>query len=200
MVWKYIITCVIAYLIGNFATSYLVSKKAANIDIRKYGSGNAGATNVLRVLGLKHGLITFAGDALKAVVAVLIGSIIAGENGKLLAGLFVVIGHNWPAALGFKGGKGIAATIGSMAATVPLVALIVIPTGVLILVVTKYVSLASVLGIIMFPIVIVIMSMPMNYIMLSTILCIIAIFKHRANIVRLIKGTESKIGQKVKPE
>lgn len=200
MVLRYVIASVVAYACGNFATSYLVSKRAANIDIRKYGSGNAGATNVLRVLGLKHGLITFIGDALKAVIAVLAGRYIAGENGALLAGFFAVIGHNWPVVLKLKGGKGVAATIGAMLAIKPLVVLIVVPLGILVMVITKYVSLASIMGMVMLPIVIIIMGLPWKYIVFSLVLCVIALYKHRSNIVRLIKGTESKFGQKVKPE
>lgn len=200
MVLRYVLVCVLAYFLGNIVTSYLVSKRAANIDIRKYGSGNAGATNVLRVLGLKLGLITFVGDALKAVVAVLLGRYLAGENGAILAGLFVVIGHNWPVVLGFKGGKGIAATIGTVSAISPQLVLIIIPVGIIILAVTKYVSLASIIGVTMFPVLTIATGKPWQYIAFSIVLCVIALYKHRSNISRLLKGTENKFGQKAKPE
>lgn len=200
MVLRYVLVCVLAYFLGNIATSYLVSKRAANIDIRKYGSGNAGATNVLRVLGLKLGLITFVGDALKAVVAVLLGRYLAGENGAILAGLFVVIGHNWPVVLSFKGGKGIAATIGTVSAISPQLVLIIIPVGIIILAVTKYVSLASIIGVTMFPVLTIATGKPWQYIAFSIVLCVIALYKHRSNISRLLKGTENKFGQKAKPE
>lgn len=200
MVLRYVLVCALAYFLGNIATSYVVSKRAANIDIRKYGSGNAGATNVLRVLGLKLGLITFVGDALKAVAAVLLGRYIAGENGAILAGLFVVIGHNWPAVLGFKGGKGIAATIGTVSAISPQLVLIIIPVGILVLAITKYVSLASIIGVTMFPILTIATGKSWQYIAFSVVLCVIALYKHRSNISRLLKGTENKFGQKAKPE
>ena len=195
---RYVLVGVIAYFLGNFATSYIVSMRSARIDIRKHGSGNAGATNVFRVLGAKAGAITFIGDALKGVVAVLIGRYIAGSNGALLAGLFVVIGHNWPVTLGFKGGKGVATTIGSMLAINPLLVLIVFVVGVIVLITTKYVSLASITGMVIFPIVMILFKQSTEYVAFSLILALLAIFKHRKNIVRLFKGTESKIGNKTK--
>lgn len=195
---RYVLVSVIAYFLGNFATSYIVSMRAAHIDIRKHGSGNAGATNVLRVLGAKAAALTFLGDALKGVVAVLIGRYLAGSNGALLAGLFVVIGHNWPVTLGFKGGKGVATTIGAMLAINPLLVLIVFAVGVTVLITTKYVSLASITGMVIFPITMLMFKQEPEYIAFSFILAILGIFKHRKNIGRLIKGTESKIGKKTK--
>lgn len=197
---RYVLVSVIAYFLGNFATSYIVSKRAAHIDIRKHGSGNAGATNVLRVLGAKAAALTFIGDALKGIVAVLIGRYVAGSNGAILAGLFVVVGHNWPATLGFKGGKGVATTIGSMLAINPLLVLIVFTVGVIVLITSKYVSLASITGMVIFPITMILFKQSPEYIVFSFILAMLAIFKHRKNIVRLLNGTESKIGQKTKAE
>jgi len=198
MYLKYILVSVVAYFLGNFATSYIVSMRAAKIDIRKHGSGNAGATNVLRVLGKKAAALTFLGDALKGVVAVLIGRYIAGSNGAILAGLFVVIGHNWPVILGFKGGKGVATTIGSMIAINPLLVSIVFAVGIAVLIITKYVSLASITGMVLFPIAMILFKQGPEYIAFSVAIAIMAIIKHRANIVRLLNGTESKIGKKAK--
>ncbi|MDF2841116.1 MAG: hypothetical protein K0Q99_1888 [Clostridia bacterium] len=197
---KYVLVSVIAYFLGNFATSYIVSMRSAHIDIRKHGSGNAGATNVLRVLGAKAAAVTFIGDALKGVIAVLIGRYIAGSNGALLAGLFVVVGHNWPVTLGFKGGKGVATTIGSMLAINPLLVSIVFVVGVIVLITTKYVSLASIIGMVIFPIVMIVFKQGIEYVAFSVVIAMLAIFKHRTNIVRLLNGTESKIGKKAKAE
>ena len=199
MVFMYVLVSVIAYFLGNFATSYIVSMRSAKIDIRQHGSGNAGATNVLRVLGAKAAALTFVGDALKGVIAVLLGKYLAGSYGAILAGLFVVIGHNWPVLLKFKGGKGIATTIGSMLAINPLVVLVVFAIGVVILITTRYVSLASIMGMTIFPILMIILRQPPEYIGFSIVLAVLAIYRHRANIQRLLKGTESKLGQK-KPE
>jgi glycerol-3-phosphate acyltransferase PlsY len=196
---KYLLVSVIAYLLGNFATAYVVAKAAGKIDIRKFGSGNAGSTNVLRVLGVKAAILVFAGDVLKGVAAVIIGRYLAGSNGALLAGILVVIGHNWPIVLGGKGGKGIATTIGVMLAIDPLIVLFIVVIGVIIIAVTRYVSLASVTGVIIFPISMIVANKPLEYIIFSLILCGMALFKHWSNIGRLMHGTESKIGLKKKP-
>jgi glycerol-3-phosphate acyltransferase PlsY len=191
-----VLVSLIAYFIGNFATSYIVSMRSAKIDIRQHGSGNAGATNVLRVLGIKAAALTFLGDALKGALAVVIGRYLGGSYGAILGGLFVVIGHNWPILLSFKGGKGIATTIGAMLAINPFVVLIVFAIGAAILAATRYVSLASIVGMIIFPMTMILLRQPGEYIAFSIILALLAIYRHRANLGRLLKGTESKLGQK----
>ena len=193
---KYVLVSVIAYLLGNIATAYLVSKASGKIDIRKYGSGNAGSTNVLRVLGAKPAAIAFLGDVLKGTAAVLIGRYIGGSYGEILAGIFVVVGHNWPIFLGGKGGKGIATTIGLMIPIDPIMVLIIVITGVTVILTTRYVSLGSVLGVSIYPLAMIITKKPMEYIIFSLVLSAIAIYRHRSNIGRLIKGTESKLRQK----
>lgn len=200
MFLKYVIVSVVAYLLGNIATAYLVSKAAAKIDIREFGSGNAGSTNVLRVLGAKAAAIVFLGDVLKGTVAVLIGGYLGGSYGQILAGIFVVIGHNWPIVLGGKGGKGIATTIGLMIPIDPIMVLLIVTAGVSLILITKYVSLGSVMGVTVYPIAMIITQKPMEYIIFSLFLSAMAIFRHRANIGRLIKGTESKLGFKPKSE
>lgn len=200
VIFNCILVSIIAYFIGNFATSYIVSMRSAKIDIRQHGSGNAGATNVLRVLGAKAAAITFLGDALKGVVAVLIGRYLAGSYGAVFAAFFVILGHNWPVLLRFKGGKGVATTIGSMLAINPLVVLIALTIGLIILFTTKYVSLASITGMTIFPFIMIALKQPSEYVAFSFIVAIMAIYKHKANIVRLLKGTESKLGKKSKAE
>ncbi len=195
---KYVLISVIAYVIGNFASSYLISKAVGNIDIRKYGSGNAGSTNVLRVLGAKPAILAFLGDVLKGTVAVLIGRYIGGSYGEILAGIFVVIGHDWPIFLKFKGGKGIATTVGLMVPIDPLMVAIIVPSAIALMYITGYVSLGSVLGILVYPIAMIATKKPIEYILFSIFLSAIAIFKHRSNIKRLFNGTESKFGQKKK--
>ncbi len=190
---KYIVICILAYGLGNFATSFIVGKLSAGIDIRKHGSGNAGATNTFRVLGLKMGAVVFLGDALKGALAVLIGYLIAGENGKYIAGAFAVIGHIWPIALGFKGGKGVATTIGVMLAASPLYVLMIAPFGITLLVISRYVSLSSVLGMIAMPTLMIIRGEGIVQISFALVVSSISIFAHRNNIVKLVKGTESRI-------
>jgi glycerol-3-phosphate acyltransferase PlsY len=198
MFGKLVLVSVIAYFLGNFATSYLVSKVAAKIDIREYGSGNAGSTNVLRVLGAKAAAVAFLGDVLKGIAAVLIGRYIAGNYGEVFAAVFAVIGHNWPIVLKGKGGKGIATTIGIAIPIDPIMVVIIVITGVIVITLTRYVSLASISGVTIFPIAMIITQKPIEYIIMSLILAFMALYRHKSNIKKLLNGTESKIGQKVK--
>ncbi len=188
----------IGYGIGNFATSYILGKVFKKVDIRKHGSGNAGATNALRVFGVKLAAATFVIDALKGVLAVIIGSSILGSVGGLIGGISAVIGHNWPVVLKFKGGKGIASTIGVVTSINYQIALICIVVGLLIVIKTKYVSLGSITAISLLPILSVIMVRPfdLHFLIFSLVLAAMAIFRHRTNIKRLIEGNESKLGQK----
>ncbi len=198
---SYIIIIIIAYLLGNISTSYIISKRVAGVDIRTQGSGNAGSTNVLRTLGKKAGLITFIGDLLKGIVAVLIAEMIAKITNVdiITAGYIgvvgVVCGHNWSAFLGFRGGKGVATSLGSMIAVNPIIALTCFGIFLVIVAITKYVSLGSVLSISMSPIFMLILQNDKG--LLATLfLTLSVIYTHRENIKRLVNGTERKIGQK----
>jgi len=193
MLLKYVLVCLITYGLGNFATSYVVGRIGAGIDIRKYGSGNAGATNTLRVLGMKMGLLTFVGDALKGALAVLIGYLIAGENGKYLAGVMVVMGHIWPIALGFRGGKGVATTVGVVIAAMPLYALFIVPPGIALIIITRYVSLTSILGMFSLPLIMLIRGENAYTLAFGIAIAAMSIFAHRTNLIKLLTGKESKI-------
>ncbi len=188
----------ISYGVGNFATSYILGKIFKKTDIRKHGSGNAGATNALRVFGVKLAAATFVIDALKGVLGVIIGRMILGDVGGLIGGIFVVVGHNWPVILKFKGGKGIASTIGVVTTINYHIALICIIAGLLIVIKTKYVSLGSIIAISLLPILSIVMIRPFdfNFFIFSLILAAMAILRHRSNIIRLLNGNESKLGQK----
>ncbi len=197
---KSIFTIIIAsYFIGNFSSAYILGKIFKNKDIRSYGSGNAGATNALRVFGLKMGLIAFILDILKGLIAVNIGNLIFGYNGALIASIFVVVGHNWPLFLKFKGGKGIATSLGVMLYLHLPTALICIGIGVFIIYKTRYVSLGSVTAAALVPIVGAILKRPFdkNFLICVLILAGMALIRHRSNISRLINGEESKLGEKV---
>ncbi|WP_270941971.1 glycerol-3-phosphate 1-O-acyltransferase PlsY [Romboutsia lituseburensis] len=198
---SYILIIIIAYLLGNISTSYLVAKKMIGVDIRTQGSGNAGSTNVLRTLGKKAGAITFLGDLLKGMIAVFIAQIVARFTGLdvitsgYIAVIGVVCGHNWPAFLGFRGGKGVATSLGAMIAVNPIIALTCFGIFLIIVAVTKYVSLGSVLGISMSPIFMMFLNNKKG-LLVTLFLTISVIYTHRENIKRLLKGTERKIGQK----
>ncbi|MGB8455036.1 MAG: glycerol-3-phosphate 1-O-acyltransferase PlsY [Anaerocolumna sp.] len=205
MLLKILICLIIGYGFGCFSTAYVIGK-ANNIDIRNYGSGNAGTTNALRTLGWKAGFFTFLGDAVKAIIPVLLVRFIIQDDvyGQLLplyAGLGVVLGHNFPVWLNFKGGKGIAATGGVMFAYDWRLGIAAFIIFIAIVIITRYVSLGSLMISVLFPVWILVMY-PGNLHMLivSLIFTISAFIKHRTNIKRLIKGTENKIGQKVKIE
>lgn len=200
-IFSYIIIAVVAYLLGNISTSYIVAKRIAGVDIRTQGSGNAGSTNVLRTLGKRAGAMTFLGDVLKGVMAVLISEFAARLVGidTLLAGYLAVIcvvaGHNWPAVLGFRGGKGVATSLGAMLAVNPVITLMCLAVFILVVAITKYVSLGSVVGIGCSPIFMIMVKNKAGLIV-ALFLTVSVIYNHRANIKRLLNGTERKIGQK----
>jgi glycerol-3-phosphate acyltransferase PlsY len=206
MLLKIILCLILGYLFGCFSTGYFVGK-LNKVDIRKYGSGNVGTTNALRTMGAKAGAITLIGDVLKAVIAILLVRYVlfpGYEFIELLAiytGLGVVIGHNYPVWLGFKGGKGMAATGGVMAALDPLIIPIGIPLFVLAVAITRYVSVGSLVVAVLFPIWIFIRHPgDLHMLIVALVFMALAFFKHRSNIKRLLNGTENKIGQRVKIE
>lgn len=198
---SYIIILIIAYLLGNISTSYIIAKRLAGVDIRTQGSGNAGSTNVLRTFGKKAGAMTFIGDLLKGIIAVFIGYLISkfANVDMVIAGYIavfgVVCGHNWPVFLGFRGGKGVATSLGAMIAVNPIIALSCFLLFLIIVKITKYVSLGSVLGIAASPIIMIFLKNK-NGVIITLFLTISVIYTHRENIKRLINGTERKIGQK----
>ncbi len=197
----YIIIVLIAYLLGNISTSYIIAKRITGVDIRTQGSGNAGSTNVLRTLGKKAGALTFAGDVLKGIIAVLIAKLIAdfaglsSETAGYLAVFGVVSGHNWPAFLGIRGGKGVATSLGSMIAVNPVMALTCFTVFLIIVAVTKYVSLGSVVSISLAPILMLLARNSQGF--LATLFLAISVtITHRENIQRLLNKTERKLGEK----
>ena len=189
----------ISYFIGNFCSAYILGKFFKKEDVRERGSKNAGATNALRVFGKKIGIFAFILDALKGILAVYIGNKLLGYNGMLIASIFVIVGHNYPVFLGFKGGKGMAASIGVMFSLHWPTALVCTIIGVLVIVKTRYVSLGSITAAALVPIVGSIMNRPFDkaYFITTLILAIMAIYRHRTNIKRLINNEEFKIGERV---
>lgn len=197
-----IVYVVIGYFIGCIQSAYIVGKFMGHIDIRKYGSGNAGSTNVLRVMGKKAAIFTFIGDVLKPLFAILICQIIFKEYDRqllvLYSGLGVIMGHVWPIFLKFKGGKGVASAVSLIyfgfldwPITFIIVTLWIISVGL-----TKYVSVGSVLFAIAIPILLTIFKYPLEYIVVGTMIMLVIVYKHIPNIQRLLKGTENKLGSK----
>lgn len=207
-----IICIVIGYVFGLFQTGYIYGR-LHHVDIRQYGSGNAGTTNALRVLGKKAGIITYAGDCLKAVLAGILVRLLFKESHPdmlsllvLYSGLGTILGHNFPFYLKFKGGKGIAATSGMVLAFDWRLALCICAVFILVTALTRYVSLASLIMMTVFLLLLILGGQTGQYGLspahlyevyaLGTVMTLLAFYKHRANIVRLLKGTESKLGEK----
>jgi len=192
---KYIIIAIISYFLGNISFAYLLGKIFTKKDVRDYGSGNAGATNAIRAFGKKIGIMVFVGDVLKGVIAVLIGRSYGGAMGSYLAGALVIIGHNWPVLLNFKGGKGVATTIGVMIIINPLVTLICLAFGIVVIIFTRTMSLGSIIGMALSPISVIIAARPFDVKLFIFCLFIagMSIYRHKENIKRLLQGKENKL-------
>ena len=205
----YIIVAVIAYLIGSINFSVLISKKMAGFDVREKGSGNAGTTNMLRSVGKKAAVITLVCDILKGVVsiviAIIVGNIAKNLDRELLlqiAGIAVVLGHTFPIFFGFKGGKGVATSLGVLLMTNWQIGLICLVFALVLMALSKMVSLGSVGAAILFPVLVLFIhtnftvSEGSSYLIYSIILAVIVAFNHRSNIKRILNGTENKLSFK----
>ncbi|MFF2482144.1 glycerol-3-phosphate 1-O-acyltransferase PlsY [Paenibacillus sp. NPDC058071] len=195
-----VISIVVSYLLGSVSFSIVIAKWLKGIDIRQHGSGNAGATNTIRVLGKGPGILVFFLDIAKGIAAVILGYWLGseqfGEWTAALSGLAAIIGHNWPVWFRFKGGKGISTTVGVIASLAFLPALIAGVVAIAAIALTRYVSLGSLLFAILTPILIAIIHYSLPLFVISLVLCLFAIVRHRTNIVKLVKGTENKLGAK----
>ena len=194
------------YFIGAIIQTGFWIGKFNHIDIRDYGSGNAGTTNTMRTLGKKAGFITYFMDAFKSCITAIIIHFIYGSNSDisemlliLYGGFGVVLGHNFPFYLGFKGGKGIATTGGVIFAFHWQLGLICAAVFLIITIISKYVSLGSICMVLIIPFILY-FNNPQDWklVVVGCIFTAMAIWRHRANIVRLMNGTENKLGQKVK--
>ena len=193
-----IISAIVAYLLGSINSSIIISKLFSQSDIRNHGSGNAGATNTLRVLGKKAAALVVIGDGLKGVLAVLAARYVAhalseGSAAEYIAAVFVVLGHVFPVFCGFRGGKGIMTSIAVVFTLSPSIGAILVVIFVVLVLLFNYISLASVISALCFPILVLIMeSGDILYMVCALIIAIIAVVKHHTNIARLVKGTENK--------
>jgi glycerol-3-phosphate acyltransferase PlsY len=186
-------SALIGYLLGNISSAYMYVRHVMHADIRELGSGNAGATNVNRVLGFIPALKVFVLDVLKGMVAVLVGGWLAGINGSMIGGLAVVAGHDWPAVLNFHGGKGMATTIGVMLMLLPKAVILVVILFVVVVAATRFVSLGSLVVCLVAAPAAAALGEPVTLVILFALLGLMGIFQHRANIGRLLKGTESRL-------
>ena len=209
----YIIVAIIAYLIGSVNFSILISKKMAGFDVREKGSGNAGTTNMLRSVGKKAAAITLICDILKGVIsivmAIIVGNIAKNLDRELLlqiAGIAVVLGHTFPIFFGFKGGKGVATSLGVLLMSNWQIGLICLVFAVVLMALTRMVSLGSCAAAVLFPVLTLFINQHYTvltdgksgrvYFVYSVILAIIVLYNHRSNIKRILSGTENKLSFK----
>lgn len=211
VVVKVFAALLIGYLLGSANTSLIVGK-FYRVDVRKHGSGNAGLTNTLRTLGKTAALFVVLGDILKGVLSCLIGYYILKDIqftgmvpfevpqkvGMFLGGLGAILGHNWPLYFGFKGGKGILTSFSVVMMTAPYIGLVLLGIFIVIVAATRYVSLGSIAGCVLFPVFIAVWYKNAVFVTYAVILAALAIIRHNQNIVRLLNGTESKLSLKKK--
>lgn len=210
-----LVIVILSYLIGSIPTSILISKHVKGIDIRKHGSGNAGGTNVFRVLGWKYGVLTILLDAVKGTIAVVfISRLYLGDfpfpNAtpfdeftlvQIIAGISAVVGHIWTIFAGFKGGKGIATSLGFLIAIITVDMLLALAVFFVVLTVSRYVSLGSLAAAVSIPLIMIIrenifhVDIPGYGTILpfAILMALLVIYTHRANVGRLLKGNESQI-------
>ena len=209
----YVIMAIIAYLIGSINFSVILSKKFAGFDVREKGSGNAGSTNMLRSVGKKAAALTLICDVLKGVVAIVIaiivGNIIQDSNKELLlqiAGIAVVLGHTFPIFFQFKGGKGVATSLGILLMSNWQIGLICLVFALVLMALTRMVSLGSCAAAVLFPVLTLFINdhytvltegkQGSTYLVYSIIMAVIVLFNHRSNIKRILNGTENKLSFK----
>lgn len=191
-----VLVCMVsAYLLGSINPAIIISQKYYNDDIRSHGSGNAGTTNTLRTYGKKTAAVIFALDILKAALAIAIGSLVFTRSiGGAISGLFVILGHAFPIFYKFKGGKGVACTAMVMMLLSPASFVILFPVFIAIVALTRFVSLGSIIAIMLFPLMNSVFYTTEGFITLSAFaIMLLVVFLHRENIKRLLAGKESKI-------
>ena len=207
MVIAIIIVAIIAYLIGSINFAVVLSKKMAGFDVRTKGSGNAGSTNMLRSVGKKAAALTLVFDILKGVIAIFIAWLIGkipGLDASILvqvAGIFAIIGHTFPVFYGFKGGKGVATSLGVLLVTNWSIGIVCLVFALVLMVLTRWVSLGSIAAAVLFPMLVIFMPSSAyiaegNYVAFAIILALIVIFNHRENVKRLLQGKENKLSFK----
>lgn len=197
MIIRYLLCALIGYLLGSISTGILISQKAGH-NLRQEGSHNTGASNALRVLGIKGGAATFLGDFLKAAVSVVAGLLIAGQYGGMIAGLFVILGHNWPVFFDFQGGKGIACSTAVLLILFPWQGAVAALLCLLVIYLWRYISVGSLTMLTAFFLLILFTQPFWPYAVWALILMALGFYRHRSNLERLKNGTENKIGQKAK--
>ena len=200
---------IVSYLIGSINSSILISRAVMGKDIRTSGSGNAGATNMLRTMGKKYAVITLVIDILKGVIALILARVAVGigayDISAYVAVVSVVLGHNFPVFFGFRGGKGVATSLGVVLLLDWKIGLVTLVIAIAVMALTRYVSLGSIIAAMVFMLLQIVSMIVYNSFDITRLVCVLIlggllIVRHRANIVRLIKGEEHKLGEKKKED
>ena len=189
-----LLACILAYLLGSVPNGLILCRAVWHIDIREHGSRNIGATNVYRTLGKGPGALVFLLDFLKGFLGVTIAMLLVGTPlAMVLGGIAAILGHSASVFLRFKGGKGVATGLGVIAMLMPVVTVIVFFAWLLIVFLTRYVSLGSIVGAALVPVLAFLFDYPTEYTLFGVLAAVLVIVRHHANIGRLLNGTESKI-------
>ena len=189
-----LLACIFAYLLGSVPSGLILCRTIWHIDIREHGSRNIGATNVYRTLGKGPGALVFLLDFLKGFLGVAIAMLLVGTPlAMVLGGIAAILGHSASVFLRFKGGKGVATGLGVIAMLMPVVTVIVFFAWLLIVFLTRYVSLGSIVGAALVPVLAFLFDYPTEYTLFGVLAAVLVIVRHHANIGRLLNGTESKI-------
>jgi glycerol-3-phosphate acyltransferase PlsY len=201
--WPYVIALPLAYLLGAIPMGLVVGRISRGIDVRRYGSGSAGATNVLRTMGVPAAVPVLMLDGAKGAMAVFIAQWVGGSVlVQALAAMLVTVGHSWPVFAGFKGGKSVITGLGAMFVLSPIAGLCAL-FGILVAAVTRYVSLGSVAGASAgFVCLLVLISLghaPLEYLVFAIVTYTIIVFRHRENLLRISRGTENRLGMPSRP-
>ncbi|MBC7328157.1 glycerol-3-phosphate 1-O-acyltransferase PlsY [bacterium] len=198
---KELFLSIFSFLYGSIPFGFLICKYRLGVDIRKMGSGNIGTTNVMRIAGPITGLIVLILDASKGVIPVLIAKSLAfSPTWVVIVGLLAVCGHIFSPFLRFKGGRGVATGLGLVIGIAPQIALILLLIWGVVVLFTRYVSIASLTSAFAFPILMAFTHQPLPYLLISLIISVLVIIRHKPNIERLLAGKEHKLGEKVKPK
>ena len=190
----------LAYLLGSISWGYMLLQWKMGVDVREYGSGSTGMSNVLRTGGVKAAVVVLTLDVAKGVIAVVIARVVIGTTAaEVSAALLVLMGHNWPVFLQFKGGRGILTALGGLAIMAPLPAILATATFLAVTAVSRYISLGSVIGVMIGAISVLVLALAdvhsNTYMIYGFIACAIIIWQHRGNLKRIREGNERRIGQ-----
>ena len=190
----FVVAAAISYILGSIPNGLILGKAIWGVDLRQHGSKNIGATNAWRTIGKAGGISIFVLDFLKGAISAYLGLHLGGsELAGVLCGILAIAGHSWSVFLAFKGGKGVATGLGVIAALMPMVTLIVFAVWFAIVYFTGYVSLGSIVGAALVPILTLFFGLHTEFLILGLIAAVFIIYRHKSNIERLLNGTESKI-------